>query len=224
MKEGVVFDMDDTLYKEYAYRDSGYRTVARHFSAVCRVSEDELYRIMTDDPSQAFERVESMGAANGVTVTVADQLTVYRSHLPDISLSEDAVCTLSGLREKGVEIGVITDGRAWGQLNKIKALNLKDFIDESLIIPTVLFNTDKHYPEPFAMMERIMRARGAERLTYVGDNPSKDFLHPNLRGWRTIMLRDINGENIHRQHLDEWPAENRPRTVIDSLTMLPQLR
>ena len=36
--KAFVFDMDDTLYKEHAYRDSGYRTVARHFAACCGVS------------------------------------------------------------------------------------------------------------------------------------------------------------------------------------------
>lgn len=217
---GFVFDMDDTLYKERDYRESGYRTVARHFAATCGVSEEKLYTLMAEEPMQAFERVSDLAAARGVRITVDDQLSVYRSHLPDIRLDAEAADILGHLKCLDAPMGLITDGRAWGQLNKITALGLARYFDEDTIMPTVLYATDKHSPLPFEMMERVLRSRGATVLTYIGDNPSKDFRHPNLMGWDTVMLRDTAGANIHRQHLGEWPAENRPKTVIESLETL----
>lgn len=213
----IVFDMDDTLYKERTYRDSGYRTVARHFAASCGKTAEELYAIMTADPATAFETVSELAAARGIEVNVQQQLNVYRSHLPDIVIDNQARQLLEALVSRGTPIGLITDGRAWGQLNKISALGLERYFDPELIMATVLDGTDKHSPEPFDRMERLLRKRGADRLVYVGDNPSKDFLHPNLRGWRTVMLRDGAGLNIHPQRLSEWPPENRPQTVVESL-------
>lgn len=222
-KHGIVFDMDDTLYKEHRYRDSGYRTVARHFAAVCGVTPDELYRVMTADPAQAFEAVERMAAERNVEVTVAQQLNVYRSHLPEISLEPEAEAVLAELKRRGVPMALVTDGRAWGQLNKITSLGLDRFIDSDAIFATVLHDTDKHSPKPFMMAAEVLRGKGAETLTYVGDNPSKDFHHPNLMGWRTVMLRDRKDENIHRQRPTDWPAEYRATTTIDTLRELLRL-
>lgn len=221
--KAFVFDMDDTLYKEHNYRDSGYRTVSRHFAASCDMTPEALYAMMVAAPERAFETVAEMAANHGVVVTVDEQLNVYRSHRPDIVLDPVAEHVLRSLREQGMPTGLITDGRAWGQLNKIAALGLNRFFDADVIMPTVLHNTDKHNPEPFEHIGALLRHRGATELMYVGDNPSKDFRYPNLMGWYTVMLRDIKNENIHSQNLAEWPAENRPRLVVDTLDVLLQL-
>ena len=212
--------MDDTLYKERDYRDSGYRTVARHFAASCSVSADVLYKLMIKDPSQAFERVEELAAAHGIKVTVADQLCVYRSHLPDIKLDDEAVDILTFFRQRGIPVGVITDGRAWGQMNKIEALQLGRYMNKENIMATVLLGTDKHSDKPFKVMEEILRKKGVTSFVYVGDNLAKDFIHPNQMGWATVMLRDTDGVNIHPQDSADWPVANHPRLVIDSLAEL----
>lgn len=214
----IIFDMDDTLYKEHSYRDSGYRTVAEHFAAVCRRTPDELYKIMIADPQNAFESVEQLAAQINVEVSIADQLAVYRSHRPKITLDSEAEFVLSQLKQRGHKLGLITDGRAWGQLNKIAALQLDRFFDPELTMATVLANTDKHSTLPFDNMRKLVG--NVEGMTYVGDNPEKDFTHPNQMGWRTFMLRDVNNENIHHQHICDYPPENRPQTVIESLKTL----
>ena len=215
--------MDDTLYKEHAYRDSGYRTVARHFAACCGVSPHELYLLMNREPSQAFEHVEELAAERGVKISVADQLCVYRSHFPDITLDNDAADILSFFRQRDIPMGVITDGRAWGQMNKIEALRLDRFFDKGTVMATVLLGTDKHSAKPFEAMEEILRQKGATSFAYVGDNLAKDFVHPNLMGWDTIMLRDPEGVNIHPQNLADWPAGHHPHHIIDSLTQLKEM-
>lgn len=217
---GVVFDMDDTLYKEYRYRRSGLACVADHYAAACGMAPADLFEVLQNRPSTAFEFVEEKAAANGVKVTVDEQLTVYRSHRPDITLDDDAVYALTCLRESGHLLGVITDGRALGQLNKIAVLDLERYIAPEMIMPTALYDTDKHHPEPFVRIERLMRQLGAQSMAYVGDNPSKDFMFPNLMGWRTVMLADFDNVNIHRQNLAEWPPQYRPQTIITSLRQL----
>jgi putative hydrolase of the HAD superfamily len=214
----IIFDMDDTLYKEWHYRDSGLRTIAQHFAAACHTTPEELFEIMRADRFQAFETVELMAAKYNVKVSVSDQLTVYRSHRPDINLDKSAEKTLQELKHRGHKLGVITDGRAWGQLNKIAALGLERYIDSKYIMATELYNTDKHSTKPYIDMTELMG--NVDGYVYVGDNPEKDFMHPNVMGWRTIMLRDVNNENIHHQNLMNYPAINRPQTVIENLEVL----
>ena len=57
----------------------------------------------------------------------------------------------------------------------------------------------------------------------VGDNPSKDFYHPNLLGWTTIMLRDREGINVPSQDLGDREPEYWPQIFIDNLTQLPDI-
>lgn len=216
---GIVFDMDDTLYKEHTYRLSGLLTVARHFAAACGMMPEQLLEAMQAEPSRAFETVEHLAAKHGVGVSVTDQLIVYRSHRPDIELDPEALQVLVELRRRGYRLGLLTDGRAWGQLNKIAALGLGNYIDPALILPTVLYDTDKHSDLAWHLMEQRMGADAAS-LTYVGDNLAKDFAHPNRLGWHTVMLRDVRDENIHRQRPADWPAENQPQRTVDSLLTL----
>lgn len=217
----IVFDMDDTLYKERHYRDSGYHTIAEHFAASCGITPDELYNIMVVDPTQAFEKVEELAAKRGVQVSIVDQLATYRSHRPNIHLDADAEYVLGELKKRGHKLGIITDGRALGQLNKIAALQIDRFIEPELTMATVLMNTDKHSRYPYERMRELVGT--VNGMVYVGDNPEKDFTHPNMMGWRTIMLRDVNNENIHHQCIEGYPAENRPQTVIETLKTLLEI-
>lgn len=212
----VIFDMDDTLYKERDYRLSGWNAVACCFAAACQTTPDSLFKQMSANPQYAFETVRDMAEEHGVQVPVDMQLNIYRSHRPDIALDSDTKNVLNELRSNNIALGVITDGRPIGQLNKIAALELSQYMDSNLIIPTALYNTDKHSATPFKMM--MQRLPNVSSFVYVGDNPEKDFIHPNRLGWTTIMLADNNGCNIHSQDLDKWPDENRPKYIVNSLT------
>ena len=216
--KAFIFDLDDTLYKERDYRASGYRIIARCFAAACGMSPELLYYEMMADPTQAFERVMDLAAKYGVSVTIDTQLSVYRSQLPDIAIDDNTCAVLEELRRRGYLLGIITDGRPVGQLNKLAALQVTRFFDPEYVIPTALFNSDKTEETPFAMMEA--RMEGVCSFTYVGDNPFKDFHYPNLRGWDTVMLADPEGVNIHHQRLEEYPRDFRPKRIIHSLSEL----
>ncbi|HEX6222335.1 MAG TPA: hypothetical protein VF115_14690, partial [Acidimicrobiia bacterium] len=69
------------------------------------------------------------------------------------------------------------------------------------------------HPRAFEMVETRLGLSG-DRLAYVADNPAKDFIAPNDRGWTSIRVR-IEGqlhylaEPRHRQA--------RPRLEVSSL-------
>lgn len=220
--KGLVFDMDDTLFKEHEYRLSGWRLIAKCFAASCSMSAEELYQTMLRNAPLAFETVSNLSIANNVKITVDDQLAIYRSQMPDIHLTQDAKFVLEALKKNNeITLGLITDGRPVGQLNKIAALGLRNYIDDKNIIVTALYNTDKH--SAFAYELIMQRNLEVNEWIYVGDNPTKDFRHANSLGWKTIMLSDNCTDNIFNQSFDDLAVEYHPQCIVSSLKQILEL-
>jgi putative hydrolase of the HAD superfamily len=207
----IVFDLDDTLYKERDFLASGRSAVARHFAASLGVDPDRLLSEMlaAKDPFDYLVEI-----SNGA-ISIGDILNIYRNHMPDISLDKDVEKTLSTLVQRGVPLAIITDGRSVTQRNKIAALGLERYVSRDAIIISEEIGAEKTEPKPF--VELMQRFPDAAPYTYVGDNPAKDFTHPRHLGWHTVMLADAGGINIHPQHVNpDFP----PHTIISSLTEL----
>lgn len=200
----VAFDLDDTLFPEMDYVRSAYRAIAREFG------EHYLPMMMSAaTPAQAFD-------ATGIDIDT--QLRIYRTHFPDISLSDEAFKTLSDLKSGGHILAIITDGRYVTQMNKIKALGLDRFVDDDLIF------ISGSYGEPKlsgGAMRELMSRFPDEKYAYVGDNPEKDFVRANELGWITVALR-AKKDNIFSQDFEKAPSEYRPGVIIDELCEIIQ--
>ena len=98
-----------------------------------------------------------------------------------------------GLKQNGIRIGIITDGRPEGQRNKLKALGLDELIDD-IIITDELGGVQFRKPNDIAF--RIMQCRWKipfEQMVYIGDNPIKDFQAPKQLGMRWIYFNNPDG-------------------------------
>lgn len=208
----VVFDLDDTLYKEIDFLKSAYHEIAR------TVNVPEAYEIMIKAylaRENAFEKVIENCS---LSQTVADLLKIYRNHKPSIFLSEDACTLLKSMYERSIRMGIISDGRNTQQWNKIYALHLLDFIDRE----DILISEETGYPKPaYQPYLYFMRKYPGAQYVYVGDNLRKDFIAPNMLGWVTFCLKD-NGVNIHSQAV-EVPEVNLPSMMVDSLAQIVPL-
>lgn len=218
----VVFDLDDTLYKETDYVASGIRAIAKEVDNNGLISEQEALDIINSAPDTAtgFDLLEARILIANVRsgFNIDKIVAIYRTHTPDIRLSEDTLSALTYLKTAQIKIGIITDGRSLAQRAKIKALGLNRFVADSNIIISGEIGSDKHTAVPFQM---IADANPEEtKFIYVGDNPEKDFFWPNNMGWQTIMLRDINGLNIHQQNPDDFSDDHRAKFEISSLSEL----
>ncbi len=222
MRTVYAFDLDDTLYREMEYVHSGYRAVARALACNTGADADALFRIISTNRPLGFEA--ALGAVEGMPgadrFSVASMVAFYRAHEPDIRLFQGAGATLRRLKEAGAVLVLITDGSTRHQRAKIRALGLDCFFAPDDILISGETGGDKTTVIPWALVERKYSPC---RRIYVGDNLSKDFHIPNLRGWHTVMLRDRAGENVFPQHPSGWPSEYRPRTIVDSLVELPSL-
>ena len=160
---------------------------------------------------------EELNKFLGLDLPIADYLYIYRNHKPNIALCEDVVRTLDALKAEGVRIGLITDGRSVQQRNKIEALGMGRWIKNEDIVISEGFGSEK---PALANYEFFMkRYPECQDFTYVGDNPRKDFIAPNVLGWMTVCLKD-DGRNIHRQDFTSTPEQALPKKTIMSLKEL----
>lgn len=193
----VVFDLDDTLYKEKDYLRSAYRYIARQLAGD-DVEREEIYGTLYSSYSEGSDAFAAlMERYNDKAVTKETLLHWYRTHKPQISLTDGCREFLSRLAAKGCRLGIITDGRTITQLNKIEALGLHSRIADEDIIISERFGSEKPSDGNYL---HFMDKYGAEaRYYYIADNTAKDFITPNRLGWTTVCLKD-NGQNVHKQN------------------------
>ena len=204
----ICFDLDDTLYKEIDYLQSAFSEIATS------IGYSELLPQMLrwyKDGKNVFQELNNYLNKD---ISIAAYLEIYRSHYPTIYLSEGVEDVLNGLMNRGVILGLITDGRSTTQRNKISALGLERWFKNNNIIISEEFGTDKSDEKNFRY---FMNLYAEASFVYVGDNPTKDFVVPNHLHWKTIMLKD-NGRNIHHQM--EVPEDYFPLIVISDIREL----
>jgi putative hydrolase of the HAD superfamily len=162
---------------------------------------------------------EALNAYLGLELQIAEMLQMYREHNPMISLDEETRLTLDRLKAEGELIGIVSDGRELTQWNKVRALGLTEWMDESCIIinsKADCFKPNACGYERFIAAVKAMSDDIEWSFIYVGDNLKKDFIWPKKNGWQTICLKD-DGRNIHQQDLENTPREALPDKVVESI-------
>jgi putative hydrolase of the HAD superfamily len=113
---------------------------------------------------------------------------LYRSHKPDIKIYNSVLHVLHCLRELNLQLGIITDGRASVQKNKVTALKLEDYFD--IIIYTDKLGEENWKPSliPYQVALELLNTKPGEAV-YIGDDPYKDFSAPKALGMMTIQSK-----------------------------------
>lgn len=238
----VIFDLDDTLYKERAYVQSGCRAVARELAIRFGFATAEMLKIIETAPSvsEGFNNlIRYINENSQSQIAIGQILDMYRNHLPEIQLPEETRELLDYLQSANIPMGIITDGRSFAQRAKIRALGLQKYIPNENIIISEEIQSDKHKPTGFLQLaDRFTKSisdnknstkqidqsnSSAEsfRFFYIGDNPRKDFYWPNRLGWTTVQLLDPEGVNIKPPI--QAPQEYRPTYTISHLEDFIQL-
>lgn len=207
----VCFDLDDTLYKEIDFVRSAYGAIADW------VGRKDVVPLMMEWFRAGENVFEKLNLHLNAQTPIGEYLGIYRNHLPEISLSEGVAKTLTELKNRGIRLGLITDGRSISQRNKIHALQLNRWFEEQDIVISEEFGSDKTDIRNFRFFEEKYPGLS---YVYVGDNSQKDFFNPNCLHWMTYMLKD-DGRNIHRQ--ESVPTAFMPKCVISEFEDLTEL-
>jgi putative hydrolase of the HAD superfamily len=212
----VVFDLDDTLISELEYQRSGISAVETAITS--------LYGIPFDGRiQQALEKgvkdiwgwaCEQLGLPSEVKTSF---LWSYRLHQPVISTVSGIRATLDALSHAHANLAILTDGRSVTQRLKLSAVGLEAiplFVSED-------YQSLKPSPERFVAIES--RWPGCSYV-YVADNPAKDFLAPNVRGWLTLGANWVKSK-VHEFDFSLLGAAYQPmHWLSDPVEIIPQIQ
>ncbi|WP_276482112.1 HAD family hydrolase [Paraflavitalea pollutisoli] len=202
-----VFDLDDTLYREIDFLHSGYRTIARVLEEKTGTNHYADMVTLYQGGGNVFEWIISNFRQQWPDLAMPVLLTLYREHMPSISLYKEAAGLLQQLKQRNIPAGLITDGRSITQRNKLKALGLADYFSDTIISEE--FGSEKPDERNYRYFEN--KYPGFD-FSYFGDNTTKDFIAPANLGWFTCCLKD-DGYHIHPQAFDHAAF---PAAVIQS--------
>lgn len=211
----LVFDLDDTLYDELSFVNSGLNAVASYVSSLSKTKPELVLKKMNevlhqkgrghifDDTLKHFNKYSKK--------EVRKCLSIYRLHKPEIKLWPEAISCLE--RFKDYPIYIVTDGNKLVQLNKIKALGLDKIVKKYFI--TYRYGLKHSKPSPYCFLKiAALEKITPEKIVYIADNVNKDFVGIKPLGFKTIRVK--TGQFASLVKSSEFEAE----TSINSLNEL----
>jgi putative hydrolase of the HAD superfamily len=216
----ILFDLDDTLYPEMSFVESGFRACAdflasRYDMDAVMIVGRLLDILKKDGRGRVFDTLlmqHGMHSQDMVSLLVY----IYRSHRPVIKSYDETLVVLEKLKSMGLLLGLVTDGMASVQRGKIAALGIAPLFD--VLVYTDEIGRDFWKPSnvPFIIALELLGVP-ATAAVYVGDNVKKDFLAPNAIGMMTVQVkRDLEAPDTAEDA--GWA-----RFVVSDLTGLTDL-
>ncbi len=188
--KALLIDLDDTLYDERHYVESGFAAVAIELARSSDRPAPMIERtLLTELDRSGRGRVfDTVLAELGLAARhedVAKLVGLYRSHRPHISLYPGVVEVLTRLRRL-YRLAIVTDGLASMQQLKVAALGVERFVE------TVVYCSEEQAPKPatggFVRALEHLKAEPREAVI-VGDAPHADMAAAAALGIASIRIR-----------------------------------
>ncbi len=191
--EAIILDLDDTLYNEEDYIRSGYKEIAQRYPELPKAQEELWMYFIEGKPA-----IDVFLKNHNLEQEKEQCLQCYRSHMPRIVLPEKNRDLLKKWHNMGKKLGIITDGRPFGQRNKIAALHLEELIDEIIVTDELAGNHGdvKKFRKPEKLAFQVMQMRldiPYEKMIYIGDNQQKDFQAPEELHMKYLWFQNEKG-------------------------------
>ncbi|MFJ5759885.1 HAD family hydrolase [Neobacillus sp. NPDC093182] len=190
----LVFDLDDTLFKEIDYIFSGYKAVDEWLRETHEISgfnsiATQLFN--SGIRKNTFNRSLELLNVSFNENMIIDMVNIYRNHEPDIKLFDDAEWVIRNLASS-IKLGLISDGYLTTQEKKVKALKLRERF--SSIILSDKFGRSNWKPSPIPYIKSSLQLNSSHHeCIYIGDNVSKDFITAKKLGWKTVHISRNDG-------------------------------
>ena len=221
MVNAVIFDLDDTLISEKEYIKSGYRHIAEVIGQRFNINKDQVYidlfQLFRESPHNVFNRLYEKYQIEYSKEMIIDLVNEYRGHFPDVQYYDDVMQCLNELKVLGIKIGIITDGYAQAQRQKLKAVEADMYFDEIIVTDELGRDYWKPHPKAFEIIKERFGV-SFDEMIYVGDNPGKDFYISTIYPIKTVRIfRDgVHKDNFYLDGIRE-------DFIIDELTKILEI-
>lgn len=219
--KAVVFDLDDTLYPEKVYIQSGFRAVSRQIAQLeAHLEGQVIYELLCEEFDQGqrqrvFDKVlERLGLIVDDQM-IAELVSLYRCHRPVLKLEDSVRMVLEQLGSR-YKLGLLTDGWLPAQKLKVESLALESTFDHIIYTEELGRQYWKPARRPYELMTDELGV-SHDQCAYIADNPVKDFVAPNQLGWLTIQLHRSEGVHAHAK----TPPNGEPQIVVKDITQVP---
>jgi putative hydrolase of the HAD superfamily len=218
--KAIIFDLDDTLYNEIDFVQSGFRAVSDSFALSHNLDAELLYLKMVEELNEhgrgsVFNNsLEHFGIHTKNAVKKA--ISIYRLHTPNITLPKESLEILEYFKGQNIPLYLVTDGNKVVQANKIEALGLQKFINKSFI--THRYGKIHAKPSSYCFL-KIAKLEDAafSDVVYIADNINKDFVNIKKLGFQTVRIRQGMFEHVQK------PQEFHAHLEIDDLLELKNI-
>ena len=222
MVKAVVFDLDDTLISEKEYVESGYRhiadVIAQRFDIDKKQVFDDLMQLFRESSQNVFNRLYDKYHIEYSKEMIIDLVNEYRGHFPDIQFYDDVFPSLNELKALGIKTGIITDGYAIAQHQKLKAVEADIYFDEIIVTDELGRDYWKPHPKSFELIKEKFEV-DFDEIIYVGDNPEKDFYIRTIYPIKTVRILR-NGVHKDKTYLDDVKEEITVNSLKDIQNLL----
>lgn len=198
----LIFDLDDTLYNELDFVQSGFQAVAYFLEEEYGVAKSESLAIMNnilhkEGRGAIFDLLLEMKHLHCKTL-VRKCVYIYRHHSPSISPFPEAEELLKSLDNP---LYIVTDGHKIVQEKKINALNIQKYFKKIYLTHRYGIRHSKPSIYCFDKIRKTEKCDWSD-MVYIGDDPNKDFVNLKPLGMHTIRVlkgnyKDVILDEIH---------------------------
>ncbi len=203
----LFFDIDDTLYNStrqstYARRHAVEAMIDAGLSVERERVEAALSKVIRQFGSNFGrhydEMLKELGLASNPHLVAAGVVAYHSVKLAYLKPFEETMPSLLKLRDRGYSLGIITNGVAVKQWEKLIRLGLQHFFHSVIISSEV--NVEK--PDPAIFLKACAQLGvEPERAAFVGNDPRRDVLGANRVGM--VSIRILQGKYADYQPREE---------------------
>jgi putative hydrolase of the HAD superfamily len=213
--QAILFDLDGTLLnRRDTFRCHLQMQIQRLSDLFGPVGADHIDRMLVIDDNgtsprnEFYRQIEAeFRLPRGASSRLLED---FETHFPETCIAvPNLYPTLEALRQSGLKLGLITNGRVLIQGRKIDGLGIRRFFDLVLISESAGIRK----PDPRIFTEALVRLGIApSAAAFVGDHPEVDILGAKRSGLVAIWKRD-----------NFWAEPSDADWIIDDLAELPAL-